>query len=269
VLIHCLACGGGLDEVSETTGIPRWRLLKSPPPKELGPPVSDVFGRQRGRVEPPSEGTVAGWHSALMSNTGALRYLRTRRGLSKDTIERYQLGYSGDRDAVVVPIREANGDLHSAYFRSLNPLATRGKRNLARPAALFPLAIFADSPQFVVLCEGEFDALLLNQHGVPAITSTSGTGGWEAHADWGELFVGLHVAVLYDVGSFELAKQRAHYLKKRGARDAWAVSLPLATGEDVTNWFVDYVYPVGELKAVIGKFRRLHRRGASGREGVA
>src|SRR5262249_49334869 len=152
--------------ISAASGIEPNQLLRWPPPKELGEPVSHHTGRSH-RARPPHEATVHGWQSALLeiaANAHALNYLRGRRGLTDETIRGYELGYSLDRNSISIPVRNAEGKLHSVKFRSLNPLATRGKRNLPRPAALYPWSVFVDDPEFVVLCEGEFDALLLNQH---------------------------------------------------------------------------------------------------------
>src|SRR5215831_1355122 len=39
-----------------------------------------------------SEGMIAGWHSALLSNEPALRWLKERRGLNVQTLHRYEIG---------------------------------------------------------------------------------------------------------------------------------------------------------------------------------
>src|SRR5262245_57973610 len=40
VLVHCWNCNAGLDEIAAENGIPRYALLKWPPPVELGQPTS-------------------------------------------------------------------------------------------------------------------------------------------------------------------------------------------------------------------------------------
>lgn len=257
VKVHCLGCGEGLDAVAAATGIGRARLLTWPPPDELGQPVGHSHRRRDGEEPPPSEGKVGGWHSGLLANQEALRYLHEKRGLLLSTIVEYELGYSTDRHAIVIPVRGEDGTWHTAKFRSLHPAAKRGKRGLARPSCLYPLQILGAEPQALVLCEGEFDALLLNAAGLPALTSTTGTN-WKP--EWNRHVCGRQVAVLYDVGSYDLANRRASDLRAAGAREAWPVGLPLARGQDVTDFFVRYQRPADDLKNIINQFRRLSRR---------
>jgi hypothetical protein len=252
VLVHCW-CGAGQKELAAASGIKPYRLLCWPPPEELGRPVGQFRGT-RVKAGPPSAAAVAGWHSRLMSTPEALRYLTEERGLTLETVETYELGYSGDRRAIVIPIRDAAGQLHSAKFRSLDPDAPNGKkkRGLARPAALYPVRVLTGQawPDFVVLCEGEFDALLSNQNGIPAVTSTSGTGGWQTHPEWAQLFAGWEVAVIYDAGSEPQAAMRAAALCQAGA-EAWAVALHLGEGEDISDWFVMHQRTAAELRQLI------------------
>jgi DNA primase len=202
-----------------------------------------------------------------MSTTGtdAFEYLTEERGLTRRTIEKYELGFDRTRRSIAIPIRDAQGESHSAKFRSIDPDAPggKGKRGMARPASLYPLQILTGHawPDFVVLCEGELDALLLNQSGIPAVTSTAGTSGWQAHPEWAELFAGWEVAVIYDAGSERLAAKRAAYLCEAGA-EAWAVALPLERKEDITNWFMTHQKSAAELRQLIQRSRRTPRKRA-------
>ena len=91
-----------------------------------------------------------------------------------------------------------------------------------------PMQLYPDVPRAraVVLCEGEFDALLTHQRGLPAATSTAGTS-WDPA--WTGLLAGRRVAVVYDAGAswaYALAQRRARQFAagERGpAAAAWAV----------------------------------------------
>lgn len=257
--INCRGCGAGLNDVSAASDIPRYKLLRWPPPEELGPQAGTDAVVPRIAV---SEGTVGGCVSALWSqkHEHALAYLCDRRGLTVDTILDYELGYDVTGDAITLPVRDADNTLLGIKRRLLDPPSPRDKaRNSPKLAALYPLAVFEEDPPAVVLCEGEFDALLLNQHGVPAVTPTTGTQGWDKHPEWAQWFVGRHVAVIYDAGSDELAAERATRLRRDGARRAWPVDLMLAglkPDEDVTDWFVTYRRTADGLRDVVQSERR-------------
>lgn len=239
--------------------------IKSNPLQHLAPWLDGGRRAVRHPVKPPSEATVAGWRSALLASPEALRYLIERRGLTLETIERYELGYDRDADAVTFSVRDEDGELVNVKRRFLNSSAQPKSMGLARPAALYPVRVLAGDPQALVVCEGEVDALLLNQHGISAVTSTAGTHWnpeWDAHV------VGRQVAVLYDAGvvSYDNAEARAEGFRLAGARDAWPVDLTLAgfqKGEDVGDWFVKYGRSADELRRYIWSSRRWHRRNGS------
>lgn len=116
-------------------------------------------------------------------------------------------------------------------------------------------------PPAVVISEGETDTLLLNQAGIPAVTSTAGTS-WKA--EWDRFVAGRRVAVLYDAGalSYERAERRALALVATGAKEAWPVDLTLAgfaKGEDVGDWFATYGWDAIALRAFINKSRKWYR----------
>jgi hypothetical protein len=262
VLVHCFACHGGLDAISAAIDVPRSRLLKWPPPGELGSAVGTTSRRDKANEPPPTEGAVAGWRSALFASSDALRYLIEKRGLTLETIERYELGYHRAGNAVTFPVRDERGGLVNVKRRFLNRSAQPKSMGLARPAALYPVQVLAGDPRALVVCEGEVDALLLNQYGIPAVTSTAGTHwnrAWDTH------IACRHVAVLYDAGavSYEKAEARALAFRSAGAVNAWPVDLMLAgfdKSEDVGDWFVTYGRSADELRRYIWASRRRYRR---------
>jgi hypothetical protein len=125
-----------------------------------------------------------------------------------------------------------------------------------RGSQLYPLSSLVDDPRRVVLCEGELDALLLNQLEIPALTSTAGTS-WKP--EWNRYVIGRRVAVLYDAGSVKKAARRAGELRAAGARDAWAASWEreaFAKGEDVTDAVVKHRWSASDVKSFLDDERR-------------
>lgn len=212
MLVRCFGCGGGLEDVHAVTGIPKTRLLKWPPPEELGEPISES---RRGTAHvdpPPSEGSVAGWHSTLLSSPDALRYLLEERRLSIGTILDYELGYDRPKDAIAFPVRDNAGELVNLKRRFLDPAADPKTRALSRPANWYP-----DVPASgaLLLVAGEIDALTGRQLGLPTVTTTCGATvpehllGALAHRD---------VYVMFDVGEDVAAKRTARRLQTVQAR---------------------------------------------------
>lgn len=263
--INCFACPTGkpyTDALKKVVGVPA-SLIFEEPEVHLAPWLTGQGEARDNYGPPPSEGSVAGWCSNLQTSGDALRYLVEERGLLLETIDQHELGYDGH--AITIPIRNAAGELHSVKRRAIRPGAIEPKRGLSRPAALYPAQVLATRPRAVVLCEGEFDALLLNQGqplerdpGIPAVTSTAGTGGWTKYPEWHERFVGRTVAVIYDCGALSYVKAvtRAEALIAAGAKDAWPVDLGLAQGEDVSDWFVKHGRAVKDLRKLIRAERR-------------
>ncbi len=251
-----LSGGEYLRALAEEVGAPGGSALISYAPRYLiglasGPPIGG--GR---REKPPSYAEVKGWQSRLRSDCAAMRYLREERGLTGATIARHRLGYDGE--AIVLPVYRRRRPVNLRR-RFLAPSANPKMRGLAGcRARLYP---FAPPDDAWLLCEGEFDAILARQHGLPAVTSTAGTH-WAAA--WDRYLLGHRVAVVYDAGagSLRAAAERAAKLREAGAEDAWAVALGsagLQDGEDLTDWFVHHNKTAAELKGLIRREREAPR----------
>lgn len=242
------------------------RELGTKPYRLLGDPLAYLERAQRpGSASPvpseaPSAAKADGHHARLLADDEALDYLLGR-GLTLDTIRLHKLGYDGDHDAIVIPVYDEAGEVQNLFRRFLDPDAEPKIVGLTgRPAAVWPLPLYLARPRpSVVLCEGEFDAALLNQQGFTAITSTAGTT-WKP--EWDRYVVGRRVAIIYDAGSIEKARRRARELRDAGASDAWAIDLAragLGEGEDVTDWLVKYGRSRDDLAELIGGERRSGR----------
>jgi len=198
VLIHCWGCGGGLDDVSAASGIPRRVLLKWPPPKELGPQVPR--GHAAGVAGQINPARVEGWQSALWSKPHALalEYLRDTRGLLDETITEYRLGYDSDADAIVFPVYDA-GEPVRIKLRYLDQTADPKTWNSPGPSCLYP-----DLPEShgVLLVGGEMDALIGRQMGLPTVTPTCGP---HTPPHIARQFTGKRVFIMFDVGEHEVA----------------------------------------------------------------
>jgi hypothetical protein len=144
-----------------------------------------------------SEGLVLSWHQALMKNEAALATFLEKRALTRETVEKYQIGFESRYKRYLIPIRDVNGLL--VNVRRYRPDADPSQKmiNLSgwgSPPRLFPAAMLGEHSLLIV--EGELDALIAIQHGFPAISGTGGAGRWDG--SWSKLFSGKDIVISYD-----------------------------------------------------------------------
>ncbi|HEX4483527.1 MAG TPA: toprim domain-containing protein [Solirubrobacteraceae bacterium] len=204
----------------------------------------------------------------LLRDDNATAYLRDVRGLSPEIIAKAQIGHNGR--GFTIPIKDVRTrelvNLRIRFWPKL-PLSGAKYQGLAgHTLENGGVTIYPGMPggNALVLCAGEFDALVLWRHGLPGITVTSGAATrWRK--EWGWMVKGKRVAVIYDADprEEEQALSRAAELRAAGA-DAWRVRLSkggLGNGEDITSWFTDQGRSQRELLNLInverhGKLRR-------------
>jgi hypothetical protein len=219
----------------------------------------------------PSSPDLAEWAARLIYRHAARRYLVEERGLTTETYRAAGIGYAPygtglhpwpQVPAFVIPVFR-DGALVNVRRRFWPDAPTSAKGKPVKIAGLRgrPTELYPDVPAGtgpLLLCEGEFDALIARQHGLPAFTSTGGTG-WKP--EWDAVVVGRRVAVVYDAGEapYAIARKRAAALREAGAASAWAVDLAalgLDDGEDLTDWFVTHGRTAGELRRELNRSRR-------------
>lgn len=139
-------------------------------------------------------GLVASYHKALMNLTGPLRdMLRERRGLTDDTIKRFQLGWDGDR--VTIPIYDEYNVLVNFRRYKWNSTDDQWKvlnyvdelDNSYGEVRIFGVDRLVDSSiDYIVWSEGEMDRIINEQYGFPTACATSGAGTFKP--EWVKLF---------------------------------------------------------------------------------
>ncbi|PYS88775.1 MAG: hypothetical protein DMF64_19730 [Acidobacteria bacterium] len=159
------------------------------------------------------------------------------RGLDDDVIERHLLGWNGHR--ITIPIFNREGEV--VFFKlAKTPQDTLpGPKIMASPGAhveLYGWEVIKKQPSEVIICEGEFDRLVLETNGFQAVTSTGGAGSFRA--DWAEEFKAIpRVCICFDRDD---AGRRGALRVARMIPHAKLVELPEEVGEggDVTDFFV-------------------------------
>lgn len=200
---------------------------------------------------------VEGFHQVLLQSAKMLDLLKTKRGLTMETITKHKLGFDSDR--VWIPIYDAEGGI--VNVRKYKPGAKKDKMvpyaagyNKAR---LFPME--ALDSDWIVLTEGEMDCLVLRQYGFPGLTTTGGADTWLA--EFTPLFKGKRVFICFDEddagkkGAASVARKLASvasevrivHLGLRGTSDE----------KDITNYFVDLGHTREDFDALLASAEKI------------
>jgi DNA primase len=163
-------------------------------------------------------------------------YLRGR-GLSDEVIHRELLGWNGRR--ITIPIRDREGRIISFRLARDPEDRSSAPKMLSLPG--FPIVLYGAELlgrelERIVICEGEFDRLVLLSRGFPAVTPTGGAFSFKPQ--WRELFRSIpEVFICFD------RDQAGRTGARRVAEilpEAKIVSLPAEVGDkgDVSDFFV-------------------------------
>ena len=189
----------------------------------------------------------------LWINEKILKYLREKRGLKDDTIRRRQLGWDVSRRRISIPIPDERGHLVNIRFYSPSQkpkmINLKGHGNTPRLYGADDLAKYQGKQ--IILCEGEFDRLILEQNGFMAVTSTHGCASFRK--EWVPFFEGKDVVIGYDADKEGQAAVEAVVLKALKDSKVTSVKnlkLPLAgtkEDKDFTDFFTKPRHIAGDL----------------------
>lgn len=156
-----------------------------------------------------------------------LAYLKSnQRGLTEETIEKFQIGWDGSR--IIIPVYSETGELVNIRRRQ-NPASEFGEKILGEkgcPVSIFnaqvlPLARTHKSS--IVVAEGEFDAMICTQKGFTAVSGTGGAGVFKP--EWVPYFEDIPIIYIsYDTD--EAGKSGALMVAKLFGDRARIVNLP-------------------------------------------
>lgn len=159
------------------------------------------------------------------------------RGIPDAVVDGQLLGWNGTR--ITIPIRNRAGEV--AFFKLAKDPEDQGPS----PKMLAPLGMryelygwdrLLGRPERLVICEGEFDRLVLEAQGFPAVTSTGGAGTFRG--EWTKDFEA--VKDVYLCFDRDEAGWRGALRVGNLVPHAKVVALPEEIGEggDVTDFFV-------------------------------
>jgi hypothetical protein len=228
----------------------------------------------RGRPTPPPEDTAAESKlpsekflkdavEQLLASSAPLKLMREKRGLSIETLEKFGIGFHEGR--FTIPVRDAKGRL--VNVRRYKPNATEpkdkmmswsrgtGSRRLFLPDVL-------EHHDEVILVEGEMDAIIGQQYGLPTLSHTAGASAWDPR--WNLDFEDKVVFICYDCDdSGRRGARKVEGQLQRYAKKVHVIALPLKDkGADLTNYFVDQGYTAQDFKALMEEARNRVTRAA-------
>ena len=224
----CHKCGekGGIKSLREALGI-----------------SNESFPRQS--FEQPSSPSklAAKYHKQLPLNIR--EWLKNNRLLLEEDIDDYELGYGVfyGKSWITIPVRDASGTVQFMKLRQdpFLPSSSAKYMSTGGEAAIFNAEILKDKPDQLVICEGEFDCLVLRAFGIPAISSTAGARTFKD--EWIDQLKSVrHLYICFD--NDEVGEQGANELIEKlsealPSTSILQITLPHEVGEhgDITDYF--------------------------------
>jgi DNA primase len=166
-----------------------------------------------------------------------IRQYLNNRGIPDRLIDSHLLGWNGSR--ITIPIFNRNGQL--AFFKMAKdpkaPFPTpKMVASTGSSVELYGWDEILSKPSQIVICEGEFDKLVLEANGFCAVTSTGGAGTFRS--EWGKEFESIpEVFICFDRDE---AGEKGALRVGRMIPHAKLIELPEEVGQggDVTDFFV-------------------------------
>ena len=138
------------------------------------------------------------FHKAFLESPKTQEWLQDERGIDLETAKRFRLGLRKSEKRLIIPIFDEAGGL--VNLRRYSPTDDHKMLNWKG----FGAAVIYGLPELkgypvddeLIVCEGEFDRLLLVQAGFHAVTHTNGATSFQE--SWRPLFKGRKVVLCYD-----------------------------------------------------------------------
>jgi DNA primase len=238
---HCKKCGekGNIFTLAEFWGDDKHIVIKS----------DKIYKSKTSKAKKKSitNKETEKYHIDLLQSEKILEYLNNR-GITDEIIKEYQLGWGFFYNSywITIPVKNSDGKISYLKLRK-NPLS---KNNNSPKFLYYPENIqseifnqeIIDSQDYVVICEGEFDCMLLNSKGISSITSTSGAGTFkkewiERLNDLGKIYICLDNDEAGKKGTDRLIEA----LKSLKNTGVYQITLPqMQEGKDITDFFIKY-----------------------------
>lgn len=177
-------------------------------------------------------------HELLLRIPNQLKLIYENRGLTLETIKDYQIGFC--EGTLTIPIYDKSGKFIS--LKRHKKYQTSGAKN-----QLYPWK--AVEQDYIILCEGEFDCLLLRQYGINAATQILGANSWEK--EFNQYFNNKRIYLAYDNDEpgkkgIEKIIEEFKDLNSKIYRINW----PANIDKDVTDYLIKYKRTIESFKGL-------------------
>lgn len=203
------------------------------------------------------------WHDQLMArHADKIEWALSRRGVGAEMLSRAQVGVSGRK--WTFPVRQRGTWLQVKFIEYLPNGEKDVKQTKGARAQLWPAAFLQNEPTLpVLLCEGEWDALLAEQESEGRYVAVTGTGGSGTPPEDLSMLAGREVFIAYDCDEAgrEGAKKVAERLRAVGAEvhilDLVRLGMPFTKnhGADITDYFRRHGGSADKLAAEFDRLR--------------
>lgn len=238
-LFYCQACDRGVTARELLKAIRNGDYTNDPSKASSGSSGGSSGGERL------SDARVAGWTGALLADEDVLGAFQDRRGIDRDIIETYEIGWDSSSSAYTIPIRDADGSLVNVRRYSLDPGDRRKIWSVSGHGTpvLYPIGDHKGwGDDGVIICEGEFDTLLTIQQGFDAVTRTGAAKVWRG--EWNHYFKDLDVYLCHDMD--EVGQEANHRVAMELvsiAKSVRIIELPYEVtdkhGKDLTDFWLE------------------------------
>jgi 5S rRNA maturation endonuclease (ribonuclease M5) len=164
-------------------------------------PITPHSSKKKPAKTPINEDDVKMWAKYLDASKEVLLYLNEKKGISKKTIKKYEIGWDPKRERNTIPIRDERGNcVNIRFYNAKKKPKIINLSGHGSPARLYGLDELVKSKEKqIIICEGEFDRLILCQEGFMAVTGTHGCSTFRQ--EWVNSFENKDVIIIYDCDS--------------------------------------------------------------------
>jgi len=211
----------------------------------------NIFGT-RNKVTGIEPALIAVCHKNLLGDLDTMQKMKDKHGITIDSIRKFELGIYPHTGRVTIPVK-VNGsylDLRQYKYGAAEGEAKIISNSKAKTQLFIAGDMDADT---IYVTEGEFKAILLNQYGFNAVSSTHGAKSWTD--SFTAALRGKHIVLVYDID--KPGRMAAHRRCIELFRSALSIKNVLLTpvedipNGDITDYFVKKLYTVEDFKALV------------------
>jgi 5S rRNA maturation endonuclease (ribonuclease M5) len=208
----------------------------------------------------PEADDIARWSESLFCPLAsrAKEFLNVQRGLTDQILKEFKIGYDSGSGELCIPIFSKDREtIHQVKFIRYDLVTGNKSIRSAGKTALFGIDKISEKDSLgsseIVVCEGELDAMVLHQNGLPSVSGTGGAKTWKS--EWTQALKDHNIIICYDSDDAgrEGARKVAEELSVQGSTVRIADLYGKSATEDrndVTDFFVKDHRTADEFRSI-------------------